>query len=195
MGSTQVLTSSWLRSARVWTSGVERKPIVSMVSPWSESTAMDADDRVKVWYRFVPREGWPQFDQEGVWATPLGGDLARVDNVPFFVDGAAEGDIVRFTMDADGVRWVEERVEWSGRCTILVLPVRGGPKATAKAVHEVFAPLGIGAEAYSADFPLVALSVPSDADVRAAKAQLNRGVEAGWWDYQEACVGDAWRTA
>lgn len=166
-----------------------------MVSSSSESTAMNADGRVKVWYRFVPREGWPQFEQEGVWATPLGGDLARVDNVPFFVDGAAEGDIVRFTTDAEGVRWVEECVEWSGRCTILVLPVRGGPKATAKAVHEVFAPLGIGAEAYSAEFPLVALSVPSDADVRAAKAQLNRGVEAGWWDYQEACVGDSWRTA
>ncbi|MEU7916928.1 DUF4265 domain-containing protein [Microbispora bryophytorum] len=101
-----------------------------MLSSSSESTAMAADGRVKIWYRFVPREGWPQFDQEGVWATPLGGDLAQVANVLFFVDGAAEGDIVRFTTDAQGVRWVKERVEWSGRCTILVLPVRGGPKAT-----------------------------------------------------------------
>ncbi|MEN3534349.1 DUF4265 domain-containing protein [Microbispora sp. ZYX-F-249] len=166
-----------------------------MVSSSSESTTMVADDRVKVWYRFVPREGWPQFDQEGVWATPLGGDLAQVDNVPFFVDGAAEGDIVRFTTDAEGVRWVEERVEWSGWCTILVLPVRGGPKPTAEAVCEVFAPLGIGGEAYSAEFPLVALSVPPDADVRATKALLDRGVKAGWWNYQEACIGDAWPTA
>ena len=110
-----------------------------------------------------------------MWTTPLGGDLAQVDNVPFFVDGAAEGDIVRFTVDAEGIRWVEERVRWSGRCTILVLPVPGGPKAAAEAVHEVFAPLGIGAAAYSVEFPLVALSVPPDADVRAAKALLNRG--------------------
>lgn len=114
------------------------------------------------------------------------------DIVPFFVDGAAEGDIVRFTTDAECVRWVVKRVEWSGRCTILVLPVRQGPKAFAEGqrqgVHDVFAALGLGAEAYSVEFPLVALSVPPDADLPAVKPLLNRGKEAGWWAYDEACV-------
>jgi hypothetical protein len=155
----------------------------------------DVEERVKVWYRFVPREGWPQFDREGVWATPVGVDVAQVNNVPLFVNGVAEGDLVRYTTDSQGVRWVVERVEWSGRCTILVLPVRNGPKANAAAVHDAFAPLGIGAEAHSAEFPLVALSVPADADLSAVKTLLNRGIEAGWWFYEEACVGDEWRAA
>ncbi|GII58571.1 hypothetical protein Pth03_69600 [Planotetraspora thailandica] len=81
--------------------------------------------------------------------------------------------MVRFTTDPQGVRWVVERVEWSGTCTILVLPAPDGPKSTAVAVHEVFAPLGIGAELHSAEFPLVALSVPPDADLSAVKALLD----------------------
>jgi hypothetical protein len=160
-----------------------------------ENHLPEAEGRVKVWYRFVPREGWPQYDREGVWATLVDVDVAQVNNVPFFVDGAAEGDLVRFTTDPQGVRWVVERVEWSGTCTILVLPAPDGPKATAGAVHEVFTPLGIGAEAHSAEFPLVALSVPPDADLSAVKALLDEGEAAGRWFHQEACVGDEWRSA
>ncbi|MGW1666952.1 DUF4265 domain-containing protein, partial [Streptomyces microflavus] len=47
--------------------------------------------RIKVWYRFVPREGWLRHDTEGLWATRLSGDTARVENVPFLQDGVAEG--------------------------------------------------------------------------------------------------------
>lgn len=60
-------------------------------------------DQIKIWFRFKPRQGWLPYDTEGMWATIVSGDTARVDNVPFLQDGVAQGDVVRFKLDDDGV--------------------------------------------------------------------------------------------
>jgi hypothetical protein len=151
---------------------------------------------VKVWFRFVPREGWLPYDTEGLWAEPAGIDTARVANVPFLQDGVAQGDVVRFTTDEDGVRWAVGRAEASGNCTIRVLPVPDGPMGRgARAVHERFAPFGLGGEAFSEELPLVAFNVPADADLGGIKALLVSGQVQGWWYFEEGCVTDAWRDA
>ncbi|MEH0984689.1 DUF4265 domain-containing protein [Micromonospora sp. CPCC 205556] len=82
---------------------------------------------VKIWFRFMPREGWLPYDTEGLWAVEVGPDVARVSNVPFLQDRVAEGDVVRFRTDRDGVRWATERVGASGNCTVRVLPIPSGP--------------------------------------------------------------------
>ena len=108
------------------------------------------DDRIKIWFRFVPREGWLPYDTEGLWGTVVSGDTARIDNVPFLQDGVAQGDVVRFHTDPEGVRWARERVVPSGNCTVRVLPKPGGPLGrSARAVHDKFAPFGIGGEVFS----------------------------------------------
>jgi hypothetical protein len=153
-------------------------------------------DRVKVWFRFVPREGWLPYDKEGLWADRLGEDTARLVNVPFLQDGVAEGEVVRFSTDAEGLHWAVERVEASGNCTVRVLPVPAGPLGpSARAVHEKFAPFGLGGEVFSQDLPLVALTVPADADFARVKALLAQGEEEGWWHYEVSCVTDAWVAA
>ncbi|MFE4454030.1 DUF4265 domain-containing protein [Streptomyces sp. NPDC056796] len=153
-------------------------------------------DRIKVWYRFVPREGWLPQDTEGLWATRLGEDTARVENVPFLQDGVAEGEIVRFATDADGVHWAEERVEASGNCTVRVLPVPSGPLGrSARAVHERLAPFGLGGEVFSEELPLVAFTVPADSDLGGIKALLVRGQEDGWWHFEVGCATAAWNDA
>lgn len=151
---------------------------------------------IKVWYRFVPREGWLPFDTEGLWATQLSDDTARVENAPFLQDGVAEGEIVRFITNADGRRWATERVEASGNCTIRVLPIPSGPLGrSARAVRERLSPFVLGGEVFSADFPLVAFTVPADADLAQLKALLSRGQDEGWWHFEAGCVTDAWRNA
>jgi hypothetical protein len=153
-------------------------------------------DRIKVWYRFVPREGWLPYDTEGLWALRLSADSARVANVPFLVDGVAEGDVVRFVTNTEGLHWAVERVEASGNCTVRVIPIPTGPLGTsAQAVHEKLAPYGVGGEVFSKDLPLVALTVPADADMTQIKAVLAEGEDEGWWDYEVSCVTDAWNTA
>lgn len=154
------------------------------------------DEYVKIWFRFVPREGWLPYDTEGLWGVVVGPDVARVSNVPFLQDGVAEGDVVRFMTDQDGVSWATERVEASGNCTVRVLPVPDGPLGrSARAVHDRLAPFGLGGESLSKDLPLVALTVPADADFPQIKAILLQGEAEGWWWFEVACVTDAWDTA
>ncbi|WP_239091097.1 DUF4265 domain-containing protein [Asanoa iriomotensis] len=161
-----------------------------------DRTTRDGQGMVKIMFRFVPREGWLPYDTEGLWARLVTADTARVANVPFLQDGVAEGDVVRFTTDDDGVRWSVERVEASGNCTIRVLPLPDGPLGrSARAVHEKFAPFGLGGETFSAEFPFVALTVPADTDLGAVKVLLESGETEGWWAFEEGCITDAWRDA
>lgn len=154
------------------------------------------DGRVKVWFRFVPREGWLPQDTEGLWARSAGGDTALIENVPFLQDGVAEGDLIRFTTDGEGRHWAVERVRASGNCTLRVLPIPAGPLgASAQAVRQRFAPFGLGGEVFSEQFPLVALSIPSGADFAGIKSLLVRGEEQGWWHYEVGCATEAWWSA
>ncbi|MFC5644997.1 DUF4265 domain-containing protein [Kitasatospora cinereorecta] len=167
-----------------------------MTSVTPSDPAGAVGDRIKVWFRFVPREGWLPYDTEGLWATRLSADTARVTNIPFLQNGVAEGDIMRFETDADGLHWSKERVEASGNCTIRVLPVPSGPLGpSAHAVHERLSPFGLGGEVFSEDLPLVAFTVPADADLAGIKALLHRGREDGWWHFETGCVTDAWHAA
>lgn len=81
----------------------------------------------KVWFRFVPREGWFPQNTEGLWAVKISDDTARVTSVAFLQNGVAEGDVVRFETDADGLHWAVGRVSASGDCTVRVVPIPSGP--------------------------------------------------------------------
>ncbi|MFH9495494.1 DUF4265 domain-containing protein [Streptomyces globisporus] len=168
-----------------------------MSSPAGPERPPREADQIKVWFRVAPREdGPPPYETEGLWATRLGPDTARVDNVPFLRDGVAEGETVRFRTDDDGVHWAVGRVADSGNCTVRVLPVPDGPLGhDVRAVHEQLAGFGLTGEVFSADFPLVALTVPGGADLRGVKALLARGRDEGWWHFEVSCDTDAWRSA
>ncbi|PZW03773.1 protein of unknown function [Micromonospora phaseoli] len=152
----------------------------------------EAED-IKVWFRFIPREGWLPFDTEGLWATRVGEDLAQVRNVPFLQDGVAEDDIIRFVTDADGWFWSVEQVQASGNCTVRVLPNPAGPLGrSARAVHAEFAAFNLGGEVFSEQLPLVAFNIPADADFAAIKLVLERGQNSGWWHYEVGSGSTRW---
>ncbi|WP_256340001.1 DUF4265 domain-containing protein [Streptomyces sp. 2231.1] len=134
-------------------------------------------EKIKVWFRFVPREGWFPQDTEGLWATKLSDDTARVENAPFLQDGVAEGDVVKYQTDSDGLHWAVGQVSSSGNCTIRVVPIPTGPLGESpQAVHQRFSQFGLGGEVFSEGFPMVAFTVPADADFAAIKALLARGL-------------------
>ena len=110
----------------------------------------------------------------------LSEDTAQVQNVLLLQEGVAEGDVVRFTTDAEGRHWAVERVEASGNCTIRVLPVPAGPlDPSAQAVHERLSPFGPGGEVFSDEFPLVAFNAPAASDLAGIKSLLVHGVADG----------------
>ncbi|MCT9928969.1 DUF4265 domain-containing protein [Planotetraspora sp. A-T 1434] len=138
-------------------------------------------------------DGWPPARSERLWAIPVTPGQVMLDSIPFFVRGSALGDVVVTEVDAEGVVWVTETVEFSGNCTIRVIPFAEGELADDRqAVLDAFAPLGVEGEGIE-QFGLVALNVPPSADVAGAKRLLLRGQADGWWDYEEGCVTEAWQ--
>jgi len=164
---------------------------------WRMMTVMESTpEKIKVWFRFVPREGWFPQDTEGLWATRLSADTARVENVPFLQNGVAEGDVVRFRTDAEGLHWAMGRVSASGNCTIRVVPVRSGPLGPSpQAVHQHLSKFELGGETFSEDFPMVAFNVPAGGDFHGIKALLAQRQEDGWWHYEVGCATDEWWNA
>ncbi len=155
-----------------------------------------AIEKIKVWFRFVPREGWFPQDIEGLWATRLSADTAAIENVPFLQDGVAEGDVVRFQTDSDGLHWAVGRVSSAGNCTVRVVPVPSGLLGRSPhAVHQRLAVFHLGGEVMSTDFPMVAFNVPADADFAGIKALLSQGQNEGWWHYEVCCGTDEWWNA
>lgn len=176
--------------------GFDLEESADMTAAVPDRPAPRREDLVKVWFKFAPREDWLPYDTEGLWAELVDADTARVANVPFLQDGVAEGDVVRFTVLEDGLRYSTGRVEASGNCTVRVLPDPSGPLgSSAAAVRERIAHFGLGGEVFSAELPLVAFTVPADADLPAIKRLLEQGQADGWWHYETGCVTQAWRDA
>jgi hypothetical protein len=157
----------------------------------------DPDDRVKVIFDLEPEdEEWPPVSREGVWARPLSADQYELDNVPWFARGVSYGDRVRAVPDEDGVLVVRERVEWSGRYTVRVVPL--GDSQAEEQVREVieeFSALGVDCEGALPSYKLVALDIPWDADISRVKALLTAGEAQGRWGFEEGCIDDRWRMA
>lgn len=152
--------------------------------------------KIKVWFRFEPRAGWLPFDTEGLWAVPLSADTATIASAPFLQDGISEGDVIRFAPDDEGVNWAIERVTASGNVAIRILPIPDGPLGPdASEVHARLAGFGLSGEAFSPEFPLVAITIPADAPMGEIKAVLARGEAEGWWYWEMGCSTRAWSSA
>jgi hypothetical protein len=154
------------------------------------------DGLVKVVFDLDPDEdGWPPAETEGIWARPLGMGEYVLDNVPWFARGFAFADRVAAEPDNNGVLWVTEKREWSGRYTIRVMPLGEGPsEVQVQDVIDRFAALGVDSEGALPRFPLVALDVPRTAALAEVKALLVEGEADGRWGYEEGCIDEAWKT-
>ncbi|WP_308169675.1 DUF4265 domain-containing protein [Acrocarpospora catenulata] len=150
---------------------------------------------MRVVFDLEPEDGWPPAGTERLWAVKVGDDRVRLDNTPFFVRGFALGDVVVVAPDEDGVLWVKQAVEYSGNCTIRIIPAEGGRRVEElQAVLDAFAPFGVVGEGIE-QFGLVALNVPSAVDIPAVKRFVIQGEEEGRWHYEEGCVTPEWRAA
>ena len=60
-------------------------------------------ERVKVHFPIEVEDGWPPVSGESMWAVHVEDEVYRLENTPFFVRGAAFGDLVQTWRDAEGV--------------------------------------------------------------------------------------------
>ncbi|MER7283764.1 DUF4265 domain-containing protein [Dactylosporangium sp. NPDC000244] len=141
----------------------------------------------------LPQEGdWPPVSSEPLGALLVAHDTAQLQESPFFARHVAKGDLLRVRSSEDGSWQPVERLKPSGSCTIRIVPFRKGPlSGSRERVLDAFAPLGVSGKGHGR-FRIVALDVPSTVDLVATKRVLYDGVDAGWWDYEEGCLTDAW---
>jgi len=149
--------------------------------------------------RFVldqDEDGWPPAESEGLWAVPLGGDLYRVDNTPWFVRGVAAADTIEARVDENGLLCFVQVHERGGRVVVRVIPRADGPLGCSlKAVLEMFEPLGVTGEGMASPVNMVALDIGPDALLSSIKSLLVSGEADGLWYYEEGCITDDWRAA
>jgi hypothetical protein len=155
---------------------------------------MTDGQRVKIVCTVEPEtDDWPPVATEGVWARALGNDEYELDNVPWFARGLAFCARVRADNDDDGVLVVRERIAWSGRYTIRVIPLGEAPALDQiREVVDAFSQLGVECEGALPSFKLVALDIPPSADLKAIKSRLREGEVDGRWSYEEGCVDERW---
>src|SRR5258708_3520106 len=87
-----------------------------------------AEARIKVLFDLrKDEEGYPPADTEQLWAEPLGNNLFKLDNVPFFVKGISCEDVVEAAADSQGELRYRSLVRPSAHSTLRVVVFRESP--------------------------------------------------------------------
>lgn len=78
------------------------------------------ESHVKILVHTKSEDGYPPEEWEGIWATPMGDSLFKIDNIPFYAKGLSCDDIVEAAIDAGEYRLIRV-VSPSDNSTIRVL--------------------------------------------------------------------------
>ncbi|HEX8699276.1 MAG TPA: DUF4265 domain-containing protein [Myxococcaceae bacterium] len=139
-------------------------------------------ERVKVRFPFKNSSGVSETETLWMIKRDAGYEL---DNIPFYVQELALGDIVAVHPDESGALWFSELVRASGHSTLHLW------FAQEKDVEPVRAALRqLGCSSEGSDLPrLVAVDVPPEVPYEKVKDFLEQGERSGQFEYQEACLG------
>ena len=131
-------------------------------------------------------DDYPPADFESLWASPLGGGLYRVENIPFFAAGVALGDVIFAQPEQDLLRF-RSVVQPSGHKTLRVMVY---DKQEVSAVRELLKKLGCDVE--QSHIPgLISVDMPPTASLPEVRRILAEGEAQERWGYEEAWLDSA----
>jgi hypothetical protein len=132
-------------------------------------------------------------DVETLWAVPLGGDLYRLDNSPFYAYGVSWQDVVKAESDNDEMLEFVECVEKSGNRTVRVIFEHRSDEAPAQWVLGKILELGCTFEGMQPR--MVSVNIPPSVDLDEVTHLLSEmsGLQWEYADptYDERMGGDA----
>ena len=147
------------------------------------------EDRVKVLFDLKKDgDGYPPADTERLWAEPLGNNLFKIDNVPFFVKGISCEDVVEASSDTEGELRYRSLVRPSSHSTLRVILFRESPDP--RPIEDRVADLRrqleeVGCSTELSHIPgLIAVDTDS-ASIDRAFGVLRSGEKANLWEYEE----------
>jgi hypothetical protein len=139
-------------------------------------------ERLKIRFPFKNSTGGDE--TETLWVMKRDSGY-EIDNIPFYVQELALGDIVTAEPDEGGALWFSELVAPSGHSTVHLWFTQ---EKDVEPVRAVLRQLGCPSEV--SDLPrLVAVDVPPDVPYKQVKEFLEQCESSGRLQYQEACLG------
>lgn len=141
-----------------------------------------ANGMVKVVFRLQrDADGYPPADAEGLWATQLGNNRFKLENIPFFAWGVSADDVVQ--AEPIGQEYYFERVVTpSGHSTVRIIAY---DKSSIPEIRKAIEELGCSSEL--SHLPsLVAIDIPPDVDWSKVFAFLKDAEARELLEYEES---------
>ena len=138
-----------------------------------------SDEKVKIKI-MLPGSDWYTFKAETVWATPLGENLYRIDNTPFFADNISYHDVV-FAIGHEGYLLFKSVRQRSGHSTYRVMPAKEVSVEAVTTYLETLKELGCTCGVFKSHH--LSLNVPAGLAAQ-ADILLNVGEEEGILIYE-----------
>lgn len=123
------------------------------------------------------------YEIESLWAKKKG-DYYEIKNIPFMAKNIAWGDLISVEKDED-VLYFDKLIKPSGHSVIRIIfsNVKNIPKVGRDLVK-------MGCTWEGSHLPkLISVDIPPSTEYKMIKEYLNKKVENGEIDYQEACLG------
>lgn len=141
----------------------------------------DVGSHQKIRFAFENTRG--ETEVESLWAIERQ-EGYEIDNIPFYAQSVACGDIVSVQQDESGLLWFSSLVAAGGHSTIRLLFVREEDVARAR---DQLRTMGCASEVSDLR-SLVAVDVPPAANYESVKTFLDSGEREGCFEYEEACL-------
>jgi len=134
----------------------------------------------------LPKSDWYDYGTESMWASHLGHDRYRLENIPFYAYGVSYGDVIVAGQIQGQIvfRIVSHR---GGHSTYRVFLYEGTTDEKFKRIWGELEQLGCTYE--KATDRLFAIDVPPQANIYEAYGILERGETSQAWDFEEAHCG------
>lgn len=145
-----------------------------------------ADNKVEHKIYFELEDDWHSQKSETLWASHLGGNKYKIENVPFYVKGVSFGDIVNVS-ENNGELVFQSMATKSGHSTYRIILM---PESTTELFQEYWRPMQvIGCTYEKASDNLYSIDVPFSTDIHRAYNLLEQGELSQVWDFEEGDCG------
>lgn len=142
------------------------------------------DKHIKILFKLETDEhGYPPDDYESLWAKVITDKSYQIDNIPFFVKGLSEGDLIEVEECEDEFIFSEV----INKSKITTLRVICFDESDIQSVREKLSDFGCDTE-FMEDYGLVAVSVPSDVDYEPISKYLLECENDGSLEYEESAL-------
>ncbi|GAA0211090.1 hypothetical protein GCM10009123_17930 [Kangiella japonica] len=138
----------------------------------------------KILFRLEQDEdGYPPVNYENLWALPLGNELYKIDNTPFFVEGVSNGDIVK-AVENDNELVFQKVITASSNSTVRVIMF---DESKISYIRNKMKDLNCTSE-LAESLGLISIDIPESANYKKFEEILKKGELDGYWEYEESAL-------